>query len=149
MASYAFDIFKQDIWYGEHNLSAVDSYCLALVVSASAFISAASNMADITDTWDILSATWDISNSATYESLGYTPKIISGCTVSADVTTDKAKLSFDVITWTDCTIDADGCVIYKIDNNAMVCAIDFGEKKSAVNGSFTIQCPSTGIITLT
>jgi hypothetical protein len=31
----------------------------------------------------------------------------------------------------------------------MVCAIDFGTTRSAVNGSYTVQCPTNGLLTLT
>lgn len=151
MSSYIFNKLKNELCVGNVVLSGANNdYTLALVVSGAAFSAATSAVADVTGTWATLSATWDISTAANsaYNSTAYTVRGLSGLTVSADYTNDKILWKADNITWASSTIDADGCAIYKTSNNLMVCAIDFGAKKSSSNGDFTVSWNSSGIINL-
>ena len=149
MASYVFNKFKSDLMQGLHNLSAAnDVYKVALVVASAAGFSAITTAADITATWNTLSATWDISNTSAYNSTNYSQVGLSGCGVTPNYGTEMGQWSASNVTWQNATIDTDGCVIYKDSNGAMVCAIDFGTKKSSSNGDFTIQWNSSGILDL-
>lgn len=152
MASYVFNKFKADLLRGQHVLSgANDIYSVALIVSAGAFSAAPATAADVSATWFDVSASWAINapgNSATYNGTNYTPKGLSGMTVTQDNTDNEAEWDASDVTWASSTIDADGCVIYKTSNGFMICGIDFGAKKSSSNGDFTIQWNTEGILNL-
>jgi len=149
MASFVFNKFKADLMKGTHQLSATnDTYSVALVVTSAAFTPAASANADITSAWSDLSATWGIVGKEGYSSTEYTVKGLSGCTVSANNGNDKSVWDASDVTWPSSTIDADGAVIYRTSDGFMVCAMDFGSKKSSSNGDFTVQWNAAGILNL-
>lgn len=148
MASFVFNSFKGKLFNGSISLSADESYSVSLITSANVFSVSSSIVADITSAWGDLSATWDITSDETYNSVGYSPKVLSGCSVIVDNTTEKSKWYADNITWSSSTIDADGCVIYRTSDGAMICALDFGSRKSSSNGNFTIQWNANGILNL-
>ena len=87
MASFVFNSFKGKLFNGSISLSADESYSVSLITSANAFSVSSSIVADITSAWGDLSATWDITSDETYNSVGYSPKVLSGCRVIVDNTT--------------------------------------------------------------
>jgi len=150
MPSFVFNKFKGDLFGGAHVLSAANgTYAVALVVTSAAFASgvSATNI-DSVSAWSALSATWGIAGKDGYNSTGYTPIGLSATVTSADTTTDKGVWAASNISWPSSTIDADGCVIYRVSDGAMVCAVDFGGKKSSSNGDFTIEWNAAGILNL-
>lgn len=83
---------------------------------------------------------------------GYTA---GGITLTANpITLNSSTAQWDAldITWSNSTINADACVIYKLVTNEndspLVCLLNFGEEKSSSNGDFTLQWNSLGIINL-
>ena len=150
MASYVFNSFKTAKMKGNYPLSgADDDFSIALVISAAAFSAAVGQMSDVPDSWHDLSATWDITTCADYNSTGYEQQGLSGMAVSASDANDEAQWHASNVTWASSTIDADGAVIYRTVGGQMVLAIDFGATKSSSNGDFTVQWNSEGILNLT
>lgn len=146
MSSYIFDDFKRGIMEAEHDLSTTDNIYKVALVNTSAFIGDQTSGAD----WNSVSANWDISQDGDYNSTGYTAggAGLSGLTVSAAALANTARWDATDVTWASSTIDARGCVIYKVSSSALVCAIDFSSVKSSSTGDFTISWNSLGIINL-
>lgn len=65
---------------------------------------------------------------------------------------NNVKFIGDDISWPNSTIDARFAVIYKDTEDPttspLILALDFGETKSSVNGTFTIQWSQDGLFTL-
>lgn len=145
MSSYVFNYFKSNLMKGTYNLSAANNTYKIGLVNASAFNQAA---ADETQLWKAVSANWSISADAGFNNVGYTDRGLSGSNVSLDLATNEARWSATNVTWASSTIDARGAVIYKATDTSLICAVDFGSKKSSSNGDFTITWNAQGIINL-
>lgn len=145
MSSYIFNYFKSKLMKGTYNLSAANNTYKIGLVNASAFNQAT---ADETQYWNAVSANWSISADAGFNKAGYIDRALSGCNVSLSMTNNEARWSATNVTWSNSTIDARGAVIYKRTDSSLICAVDFGSKKSSSNGDFTISWNSEGIINL-
>ena len=146
MASYFFNKFKGDLILGTYNLSAANNTYMVALVTSAAFLdsstSAIDYLSDITSTWNVLSATWDITTTSAYSSIGYTPLGLSGCNAYSDYTNYVGTWAANDVTWNNSTIDANGYVIYKASSNNMICAVDFGTILTSSNAPFIISFPN-------
>ena len=145
MASYIFTKFKNDLAQGSYNLTGA-SYTLALTNAPCAFNPPVNIVEAFQYPWSFLSGTWDISNTAGYNSTGYSPQTLV-TSLTPNYTTNLVNWSANTVTWNNATIDADGYVIYNAANGNMVCAVDFGMKISSNNAPYIISFPN-GIMNL-
>ena len=79
---------------------------------------------------------------------GYTTggKVVTVTSVTVDGTV--GIVNFNNVSWTSATFTARGCLIYNATkSNKTVAVIDFGGDKTATNGTFTVQMPSSGAST--
>jgi len=93
--------------------------------------------------------TWaEVSENELEETGGYVAKTLGSQTV-----TQAAATKFDGanVVWTEATFTAYHAVLYDntLDNDDLICSIDFGGAKSVSGGTFTIEWDAAGIITLT
>ena len=93
--------------------------------------------------------TWSQVSSNEITGTGYTSggKALTNKTVTQGATT---KWDADDVQWTNATFTAYHAVLYDdtLANKDLICSFDFGGAKEVVNGTFTIQWSSDGIITL-
>jgi hypothetical protein len=137
MIKYTFNKFKSDVVLGQHNLSASDNTYYIALVNTLPFINIDTNM-DTDLGWNVLSASWDITNTSGYNTVGYSPAGLTTCTITTDNTNNLSKWSCDTVTWLSSTIDADGYVIYKGSDYTMVLVEEFDVKKQSSNASLSI-----------
>jgi len=145
MASYVFNNFKSKLMKGTYNLSAANNTYKIGLINVSAFNQ---TNPDDTEFWNSVSANWSITADPGYLAQNYIDRGLSGTNVSLALVANEARWSATNVTWASSTIDARGAVIYKRTDSSLICAIDFGSKKSSSNGDFTISWNAEGILNL-
>jgi hypothetical protein len=122
--------FKQQLFQGGHNFTAVSGnvFKLALYTSAATLNSATT----------VYTSTNEVANSGQYSTGGGVLTNVSPLVSSGVAFVDFADISF-----TNVTITARGALIYNTSNsNAAVAVLDFTSDKTATSGTFTIQFPA-------
>ena len=138
MASVIFNAFKQKMMVGECDLD-TDQFYVALLSSS------------FTPNIDSQAIWGDVSsNEITGTAYVAGGTLLAGMTVTLNLSTDKAILDANDVTWASSTITARYVAIYKhTDPKWLVAAFDFGADKSSSNGDFTVQWNASGIMDLT
>jgi hypothetical protein len=122
--------FKQQLFQGGHNFTAVSGnvFKLALYTSAATLSSATT----------VYTSTNEVANSGQYSTGGGVLTNVSPLVSSGVAFVDFADISF-----TNVTITARGALIYNTSNsNAAVAVLDFTSDKTATSGTFTVQFPA-------
>lgn len=127
------DQYKSDLVAG--TAKTTDMYKIALYVAASASLSPSATTA--------YTATGEVTGT------GY---VAGGATLSGMTTTlsgDTMEINWSNPSWASSTITADTALIYDSTNANHAVAILTFTSASSTNGTFTVQFPAGGIITLT
>jgi hypothetical protein len=122
--------FKQQLFQGGHNFTAVSGnvFKLALYTSAATLSSATT----------VYTSTNEVPSSGQYSTGGGVLTNVSPLVSSGVAFVDFADISF-----TNVTITARGALIYNTSNsNAAVAVLDFTSDKTATSGTFTVQFPA-------
>ena len=134
MASGIYNRFKANLMNKVVDMEA-DTINVALMTSSHDFSSG--------------STTWAQVSGAQATGTGY---VAGGTTLAGKAVTEAATTKWDAtdVAWSGSTITARHAVIYDdtVTDDQLVCSFDFGEDKSSVSGTFTIQWHTDGIITL-
>lgn len=129
MASLVYNSFMFDVVTGAIDMNTDDFYVM-LVTSA------------YTPDKDAHDRRNDVTNEVT--GTGYTAGgVESSVTVTLDTANDRLDLTFDPVSWTDATITARGCVIYKNRGGAssadeLVAYVDFGSNVSSTAAAYSV-----------
>jgi hypothetical protein len=141
MASVIYNTFKQRLMDGEVDFDTDQFY---VFLSSNAF----TPNADTQNVYTDVSAS-EITG-VNYVAGG---TLLTGVTVTLNLSTDKAILTANNVTWASSTITARYCTIYKKAGSSpvswLVASFDFGSDKSSSAGDFTVQWNASGIIDLT
>lgn len=140
MASVIYNNFKQRLMTGEVDFDSDQIYVMLLSSSYAADVDTHINVNDI--------SAYEVSGTG-YVTGG---TMLTGVTVMINLTTDKAILDANDITWADSTITVRYCSLYKQSGVAntswLIATFDFGSNKSSSSGDFTVQWNAAGIIDL-
>lgn len=140
MASVIYNTFKQRLMTGEVDFDNDEIYVMLLSNAYTADVDTHITVSDV--------SAYEI-NGTGYVTGG---TMLMGVTVMINLTTDKAILDANDITWTDSTLTVRYCSLYKKSGTAntswLIATFDFGSNKSSSSGDFTIQWNAAGIIDL-
>lgn len=140
MASVIYNNFKQRLMTGEVDFDNDEIWIMLLTNAYTANIDTHNTLGDV--------ASFEVSG-AGYVAGG---TVVTGVTVMINLSTDKAILDANDVTWADSTITVRYCTLYKrsgvTDTSWLVATFDFGSDKSSSSGDFTVQWNASGIIDL-
>lgn len=132
--------YKRERQMGLHDLT-THTLKLALIKSdmAGTYGADTTNYSDVTGNSDEASGT------------GYTAGGKTLTTVTLTLDGDVCVADFDDVAWTGASFSARGCIVYNSSaGNRAVAVFDFGETKTVLAGTFTLQVPqalaTTGIL---
>ena len=140
MASVIYNNFKQRLMTGEVDFDNDQIYVMLLTNAYTSDIDTHANISSV--------ASYEVSG-AGYVTGG---TMLTGVTVMLSLSTDKAVLDGNDITWANSTLTVRYCTLYKrsgVTNTSwLIATFDFGSDKSSSSGDFTIQWNAAGIIDL-
>lgn len=120
--------YKQELLEGVH--ASTDTYKIALFTSS----------ATLDKTTTAYSTTNEVANGG-----GYTTGGATLANFTSGLSSDKAYITFDDVSWANSTITARGCLIYNSSkSNKAVAVFDFGSEVVSVSGTFSIDLPAAG-----
>ena len=73
-------------------------------------------------------------------------KVLGNVSLAKDEINNLIKMHADLITWESSTITAQYAVIYEEVTGTLLACFDFETQKTSLNGNFSIEWPSEGII---
>jgi|TARA_R100000084_G_C4631071_1_gene138382 hypothetical protein len=124
--------FKEDSLKGLHDFTSAE-FKIALYTS----------VASLSNGTSVYITSGQVANGNGYATGG---KVVTVTSVTVDGTV--GIVNFNNVSWTSATFTARGCLIYNATkSNKTVAVIDFGGDKTATNGTFTVQMPSSGAST--
>ena len=124
--------FKEDSLKGLHDFTSAE-FKIALYTS----------VASLSNGTSVYITSGQVANGNGYATGG---KVVTVTSVTVDGTV--GIVNFNNVSWTSATFTARGWLIYNATkSNKTVAVIDFGADKTATNGTFTVQMPSSGAST--
>lgn len=146
MPSFVYNTYKLKNALGQFSLSANDFYMALLTSSYPGFSAGTSATAEDTHSFYSDVSAYECPATGNYVTNG---QVLSAVTVTLDTSANAVIWDCVDLTWSNSTIDSNGCVIYKNNTNKdLILCYDFNSVKSTSNSDFIIQVNSLGLLNI-